>query len=65
MPGEISDEADVDVVAGNSETDDNILGKEEVVTLKSDKVRGIKDKFNYTVPKYSVTVLRIKHNGNN
>ena len=63
--GEISDEADVDVVAGNSETDDNILGKEEIVTLKSDKVSGIKDKFNYTVPKYSVTVLRIKHNGNN
>lgn len=55
----------MDVVAGNSETDDNILGKEEVVTLKSDKVSGIKDKFNYTVPKYSVTVLRIKHNGNN
>ena len=63
--GEISDEADVDVVAGNSETDDNILGKEEVVTLKSDKVSGIKDKFNYTVPKYSVTVLSIKRNGNN
>lgn len=59
--GEISDEADVDVVAGQSETDDNILGKEEAVTLKSDKVTGIKDKFNYTVPKYSVTVLRIKH----
>ena len=59
--GEISDEAVVDVVAGQSETDDNILGKEEAVTLKSDKVTGIKDKFNYTVPKYSVTVLRIKH----
>lgn len=59
--GEISDEADVDVVAGQSETDDNILGKEEAVTLKSDKVTGIKDKFNYTVPRYSVTVLRIKH----
>ena len=59
--GEISDDADVDIVAGQSETDDNILGKEEAVTLKSDKVTGIKDKFNYTVPKYSVTVLRIKH----
>ena len=56
----IGDTADLHLVAGNSLTDDNILGKEEVVTLKSSTVTGIKNQFNYTVPKYSVSVLRVK-----
>jgi alpha-L-arabinofuranosidase len=47
-------------VAGQSLTDDNILGQEEAVTLEQDTVDGIAAQFNYTVPKYSVTVLRLK-----
>ena len=46
-------------LAGNSLTDDNILAQPEVVTLKTSEVTGIKNQFNYTVPKYSVSVLRI------
>ena len=56
----IADTAHVPVAAGNSLNDDNILGKEEVVTIKESEVHGISSKFNYTVPKYSATVLRIK-----
>lgn len=55
-----SKEAQIDVVAGNSLSNDNFLGKKEAVTLKSDSVNGVSNQFNYTVPKYSVTVMRIK-----
>ena len=54
--------AAVDVVAGASLADDNILEQTPVVTLESSEVSGITGQFNYTVPKYSVTVLRIKTN---
>ena len=56
------DTAAVDMVAGASLADDNILGQPPVVTLETSEVSGITDRFNYTVPKYSVTVLRIKTN---
>ena len=56
----IEDEAVVYQVAGQSLKDDNILGKEEVVTEKEYTIKGFSDKFNYTVPKYSVTVIRVK-----
>ena len=56
------DTAAVDMVAGASPADDNILGQDPVVTLESAEVTGITNQFNYTVPKYSVTVLRIKTN---
>lgn len=55
-----SDTADCDVVAGTSLANDNILGRTPVVALKSETVSGISEQFNYTVPQYSVTVLRIK-----
>jgi alpha-L-arabinofuranosidase len=60
------DGADLEPVAeryqvnGEQLSDDNILGQEEAVTLVQDTVNQITDRFNYTVPKYSVTVLRIK-----
>lgn len=57
--GKIGAAAKLDLVAGNSLTDDNILAQPEVVTLKTSEVTGIKNQFNYTVPKYSVSVLRI------
>ncbi len=55
----LGDTASVDIVAGDSLANDNILGQEEVVTMKSGEVSGITNQFNYTVPEYSVTVLRI------
>ncbi len=39
---------------------DNILGQKEVVMLKTIDVKGIKKQFYYIVPKYSVSVLRLK-----
>lgn len=57
--GELEDTAGVELVAGKSLTDDNILGREEVVTMVSSQVSGISSQFNYTDPAYSVTVLRM------
>ena len=51
--------AAVDVVAGDSLRNDNILEKEEDVTLKSSTISGITQQFNYTVPQYSVTAERL------
>ncbi len=48
-----------ETVAGAGYGDDNILGKEEVVTLTGDTVSGVGGRFNYSMPPYSVTVLRI------
>ena len=56
----MADTADLDLVAGNSLTDDNILGQTEKVKLVSSKVSGVSSQFNYTVPKYSVSILRLK-----
>ncbi len=56
---DLGDTAAVDLVAGTSLSNDNILGQEEVVTLESGEISGITNQFNYTVPAYSVTVLRI------
>ena len=56
----MDDTADLDLVAGNSLADDNILGQTEKVKLVSSKVSGVSSQFNYTVPKYSVSILRLK-----
>lgn len=57
--GALTGDADVDLVAGKSLADDNVLGREEAVKLVSSALSGVTDKFNYTVPGYSVTVLRL------
>ena len=46
-------------VAGESLADDNILGQEEACIMKEFSVDGITEQFNYTVPQYSATVIRI------
>ncbi|MBR3816975.1 MAG: carbohydrate binding domain-containing protein [Clostridia bacterium] len=46
-------------VAGDSLDNDNILGAEEDCTMKEFTVEGISNQFNYTVPQYSATVIRI------
>ena len=57
--GTLTGTADVETVAADSITADNILGKPEAVTLQTSVTDGITEKFSYTVPPYSVTVLRI------
>ena len=46
-------------VAGNDMTDDNIFGQPEKCIMEEFEVSGFADQFNYTVPKYSATVIRI------
>ena len=55
----IANTASLDLVAGTSLGDDNILGKTEVVTLQSTELKDISRQFNYTAPMYSVSVLRL------
>ena len=57
--GALTGSADVEIVAADSMTADNILGQPEVVTLQTTETDGITDRFNYTVSPLSVTVLRI------
>ncbi|MDE7326445.1 MAG: hypothetical protein K2N63_09230, partial [Lachnospiraceae bacterium] len=55
----ITGTASLDLVAGNSLANDNVLGKPEVVTLQSMELEGAGSQFNYTAPMYSVNVLRL------
>ncbi len=57
--GTLTGTADVEKVAADSITANNILGKPEVVTLDKSETDGITGQFNYTVSPLSVTVLRI------
>ena len=52
-------DATVYQLVGDSLADDNILGQEEVVSMDAFNVSGLSEAFNYTVPQYSVTVIRI------
>ncbi|MBQ8504493.1 MAG: hypothetical protein IJ491_09510 [Clostridia bacterium] len=55
----IDSTATVYQVAGDSLDNDNILGAEEDCKMEEFTVNGVSDKFNYTVPQYSATVIRI------
>ncbi len=55
----ISSKATVYQVAGESLADDNILGQEEMCKMVEFTIDGVSDNFNYTVPQYSATVIRI------
>ncbi|MCH5314880.1 MAG: carbohydrate binding domain-containing protein [Eubacterium sp.] len=57
--GSIADTAKVYQVAGNNISDENVLGEEDACTMEELTVSGISNSFNYTVPKYSATVIRI------
>ena len=56
---DVKSKATVYQVAGDSLDNDNILGAEEVCTLEEFSVDGVSGQFNYTVPQYSATVIRI------
>lgn len=51
--------ASVYQVAGDSLQNDNILGAEEDCIMEEFTVDGFSEKFNFTVPQYSVTVIRL------
>lgn len=55
----INPTAKVYQVAGDSLGNDNILGAEEDCKMVEFTVDGISEKFNYTVPQYSATVIRV------
>ena len=46
-------------VAGDSLDNDNILGAVEDCKIEEFSVAGVGNKFNYTVPQYSATVIRV------
>ena len=56
---QVNAKATVYQVAGDSPENDNILGAEEDCTLEEFTVDGVSSQFNYTVPQYSATVIRI------
>ena len=55
----VKDTATVYQVAGDSLGNDNILGAKEDCIMTEFTVEGISERFNYTVPMYSATVIRI------
>ncbi len=57
---EVDSEAYVAQVAGNSPGNDNILGAKEDCVMEEFTVNGFSDKFNYTIPQFSATVIRLK-----
>ena len=56
----IDDTAIINQVAGDSLKNDNILGQEQVCKMKEFTLDGFSNQFNYTMPAYSVTSIRLK-----
>ena len=56
----IKQEAVVNQVKGDSFNNDNILGAKEDCVLEEFIISGVSNQFNYTVPQYSATVIRIE-----
>lgn len=61
LDGGVSGTARVQQLAGSSPTDENILGQPEACTVEIFDLAGFSARCNYTVPPYSVTVLRFAH----
>ena len=59
---DVKSDATVYQVAGDSLDNDNILGAKEDCIMEEFTVSGFSDKFNYTVPAYSVTCIRLERN---
>ena len=56
---DVNDIATVYQVAGDSLDNDNILGAKEDCVMEEFTVAGVSERFNYTVPMYSATVIRV------
>lgn len=57
---DIASNAKVSQIAGDSLANDNILGQPEDCKIEDFGISGLSDKFNYTVPAFSVTVIRLE-----
>ena len=57
---DVSDTAIINQVAGNSLKDENVLDNEETCTMKEFTMEGFESSFNYTIPAYSVTSIRLE-----
>ncbi len=57
---DVKSDAKVYQVAGESLADDNILGEKEDCVMEEFILKGFSEKFNYTAPKYSATVIRLE-----
>ncbi|MBE5888392.1 MAG: hypothetical protein E7283_06090 [Lachnospiraceae bacterium] len=58
--GKIKADATVNQVKGDSFENDNILGAKEDCVMEEFTISGVSNQFNYTVPQYSATVIRIE-----
>ena len=56
---EVESKAYVAQVAGNSLWNDNVLGAKEDCIMEEFTLDGFSSKFNYTIPQYSATVIRL------
>ena len=56
----VKSSATINQVAGDSLGNDNILGAKEDCIMEEFTLSGFSDKFNYTVPAYSVTSIRLE-----
>ncbi len=57
---DIKNTAVISQVAGDSLANDNILGAKEDCIMEEFSIDSFSDKFNYTVPQYSVTCIRLE-----
>ncbi len=58
--GNLKSEVVVNQVKGDSLSNDNVLGAKEDCIMEEFTVDGVSEQFNYTVPQYSATVIRIE-----
>ncbi len=56
----ITSAADVQQMKGDSLDNDNILGAEEDCKIEEFTLEGVSSQFNYAIPMYSVTVIRLR-----
>ncbi len=56
---ELATEADLYVAAGDSLGADNVLGKDEAVSIEETVLSGVGKEFAYEMPAYSVSVIRL------
>ena len=56
----VASQAKVAQVAGNSLWNDNILGAKEDCVMEEFTIDGFSSQFNYTIPQFSATVIRLK-----
>jgi alpha-L-arabinofuranosidase len=57
---DVASEATINQVAGNSLSDENVLDQDETCTMDEFTLKGFESSFNYTMPAYSVTAIRLK-----